>query len=230
MKSIIFFILLFLSIQNTFTQIDSTQIDTKYLEDQFYIGISYNLLTNKPSKVNQYNLSRSMYGGFIRDIPMNKQRNIGIGIGIGYSYNLIYTNIKATSTSSKILYDIVSMNDNNIEKNYYQWHSMDFIPMEFRWRTSTAYYHKFWRIYTGIKASYLFGSSYRMKNDTEQLFYKSPDTQKYFEWKIYTSVGHNTWNLFVQYSLRPLFKDQTTQSGVPIDMNVLNIGLIFYIL
>jgi len=50
------------------------------------------------------------------------------------------------------------------------------------------------------------------------------------DWKLYIAVGHNTWNVYIQYALRPLFKGEKTQNGQNIQSSVLNIGLIFYIL
>lgn len=211
-------------------QIDSTQIDLKYREDQFYVGITYNLLTRKPQNVNQYNLSRGIHMGFVRDIPINKNRNIGIGIGVGYSYNLFYTNIKAIENQAHISYDIVNTDDLGVHKNYYQNHAFEFIPLEIRWRTSTPEAYKFWRIYSGIKMAYLFGSSYRMKSDTSNIFFKNPDLKGYLEWKPYISVGYGTWNIFFQYSITPIFQNKRTQKSVPMDMNMMNIGFIFYIL
>lgn len=211
-------------------QTNSKEIDTNYLEDQFYLGITYNLLIDRPSDVSQYNLSRGIHLGYLRDIPLNKPRNIGLGVGLGYAYNLIYTNIQATESPSKMLYDIISVSDQKVIKTYYQFHSIDFIPIEFRWRTSTPTSFLFWRVYSGIKISYLFGSNYRLKTETSQSYLTSPDTQHYFDWKAYISFGRGSWNGFIQYGLTPLFKGKTTQNDIPIDMTLVNIGFIFYIL
>lgn len=53
----------------------------RYLEDQFYIGVTYDILANKPSQVSQNNLSRGIQIGYIRDLPLNIDRNRGFGIG-----------------------------------------------------------------------------------------------------------------------------------------------------
>ena len=50
-------------------------------------------------------------------------------------------------------YEIISISDKKVEDSYYEQHSIGF-PIEFRWRTSTPYSHKFWRIYTGVKPTY----------------------------------------------------------------------------
>ncbi len=224
------FLFLMLFSTGSQSQTDSTKIDTKYLEDQFYLGVTYNLLINKPSRVNQYNLSRGLHLGYVRDIPLNEQRNFGIGIGAGYSYSLVYTNIEAIrSKSGEMLYDIISVSDRKVIKSYYQYHSVDFIPFEIRWRTSTPTTFQFWRIYSGVKVSYLFGSNYRLKTETEKIYLKSPDTQNYFDWKVYVAIGRGSWNGYIQYGFTPLLKGKKTQSGTPVDMNLINIGFIFYI-
>ena len=58
-------------------------IDTHYLEDQFYIGLTYDYLAGKASSVVQHNLSHGIHLGFIRDLPINQKRNLGCGIGLG---------------------------------------------------------------------------------------------------------------------------------------------------
>ena len=65
------------SAQSDSLQIDHS-IDTKYLEDQFYLGVSYDWLVSKPENMKQHSFSRSFFGGYQRDIPLNKARNIGL--------------------------------------------------------------------------------------------------------------------------------------------------------
>ena len=45
--------------------------DRKYLEDQFYLGVTYNFLMDLPEEAEQRNLSYGLQGGFIKDIPLN---------------------------------------------------------------------------------------------------------------------------------------------------------------
>ena len=70
----------------SYGQSDSLALDNKYLEDQFHIGISYDWVVSRPSGVRQHSFSRSLFGGYQRDIPLNKQRNIGFAAGVSYSY------------------------------------------------------------------------------------------------------------------------------------------------
>ena len=72
---------------------DSTDIYSKYREDQFYVSATYNLLGNKPEDVSQRGFSTGFHLGFIRDIPINERRNIALGVGIGLSSNSYNQNI-----------------------------------------------------------------------------------------------------------------------------------------
>ena len=67
----------------TVSNSQSSLVDDKYLEDQFYIGLHYNSLRNSPIDFNQNKFSSTLSFGFIRDIPFNKRRNFGIGTGLG---------------------------------------------------------------------------------------------------------------------------------------------------
>ena len=97
-----FFALALLGGLSGYAQAPSTVVDTLYLEDQFNIGISYNWLISSPSDLKQHNFSRTLFGGYQRDIPLNKERNIGLAMGAGYSYSLTYMNLQAKEQNGDI--------------------------------------------------------------------------------------------------------------------------------
>ena len=80
-----------------------TTIDNRYLEDQFYVGLTYDYLAGKASSVVQHNLSHGIHLGFIRDLPINQKRNLGFGIGLGYAYDVVYNNMVANRNSSGVV-------------------------------------------------------------------------------------------------------------------------------
>src|SRR5690606_10878444 len=67
--------------------VDTTFVDEKYREDQFYFSVTYNLLQSKPEGMSQRGFSSGFHFGFIRDMPINDRRNIAIGVGLGLSSN-----------------------------------------------------------------------------------------------------------------------------------------------
>src|SRR5690606_33172075 len=67
--------------------------DTNYFEDQFYFGVNYNVLVGAPEGIGQNSFSSGIMGGFIKDLPINKRRNIGFGLGVGLSINTIYSDL-----------------------------------------------------------------------------------------------------------------------------------------
>ncbi|MDO5608064.1 MAG: porin family protein [Capnocytophaga sp.] len=205
-------------------------LDTRYFEDQFYLGVTYNLLTPKADNVAQQNLSRGILFGFQKDIPLNERRNVGLGVGIGYSYDLIYSNMVALRINGVTNYSIVeSLSDEGLSKNYFETQTLEF-PIEFRWRTSTAESHKFWRVYTGVRLGYMFNGKNLFKRDDLKISFKNPDLSRKWQFKIYTAFGYNTWNFFVQYTLTPLLKDAVTTDNISLKSNTLQMGLMFYIL
>src|SRR6476661_10506081 len=68
-------------------------VDSLYREDQFYVGLSYNLLVNRPTGIRQNKFSSGFTGGFLRDMPINKKRNVAIAAGLGVSYNKYFQNL-----------------------------------------------------------------------------------------------------------------------------------------
>ena len=199
--------------------------DSLYREDQFYASLNYNLLQNKPAGYNQYSFSTGLSLGFIRDFPISKNRHWALGLGLGYSYNNIKHNLIIQEDLSDVTYNV----NGNYDKNKLVLHYLEF-PLEIRWRNSTPESHKFWRIYTGFKVSYLFGnkSVYKFEGN-EDLIRNNSDLNK-IQYGPYLSWGYNTINFYAYYGLNPLFKDTKLSNGEDLKLNNFNVGFIFYIL
>lgn len=203
-----------------------TVIDSHYLEDQFYVGVSYNVLINGPDAIDQRNLSYNLQTGFIKDIPFNAKRNFGIGIGLGYAVNAYYSNLVATQLDGAIAYNI--FDDDDFNRSKLATHAIE-MPFELRWRTSNAKDYKFWRIYAGAKVGYIFsGRSKLVANNGNDSF--SNDDIRNFQYGLMFNFGYNTWNIHAYYGLNTLLEDEVRLNGEAIDLSVLRIGLIFYIL
>ena len=93
------------------TSIDSTfftKVDSLYREDQFYIGMTYNLLTNAPKSFRQNGFSAGFSGGFLRDMPINKDRTLAVAIGAGLAYANYQENLVINNRNSGNEYTLVS--------------------------------------------------------------------------------------------------------------------------
>lgn len=104
------------------------------------------------------------------------------------------------------------------------------VPLEFRWRTSTATDYNFWRIYTGFKVGYLLYNSSKFRSDYGNVsLYNINDFNK-FQYGLTLSAGYATWNFHVYYGLNSIFNSGAMLNGESIDMRSIKIGLMFYIL
>ncbi len=215
--------LLFIALSETLAQ-ERMVVDSLYREDQFYVSLTYNLLQNKPSGFSQHSLSSGISVGFLRDMPINKKRTWAIAAGLGYNYNNLKTNIKIESLANSYAFSI----DNSFEKNKLVLHELE-LPLEIRWRNSTFESHKFWRIYTGFKASYLFADKSEFESETEIIKLKNNSELNKVKLGTYLAVGNNTGNIYVYYGLTPLFKNANIGTE-KLEMNAFNIGFVFYIL
>lgn len=223
----LFCCVLCLSGQNTSEEQD-VLVDANYKEDQFYIGISYNLLSNKPSDLSQSGFSIGAQLGRIFDIPLNEKRNFGFGVGAGYALNFINHNLAivedgANATSYNIL------NTDDFSRNRLSFHVVE-APIEIRWRTSNATSYKFWRIYAGVKFGYVIASNSKLKTDSGTFKVRGISDLNKFQYGLTLSAGYDTWNAQVYYGLNDLFNGVTTDTGVDINMRLVKIGLIFYLL
>ncbi|MFT7351656.1 MAG: hypothetical protein ACI9XR_001413 [Flavobacterium sp.] len=208
------------------------QVDSLYREDQFYTNITYNALVNIPDNLKQNKFSTGLSLGFLRDMPINKNRTYSVAIGAGYSYsaynhNLYQYNIINANNQNQNVYETISDNT-SYNENRQSMHFVDF-PLELRWRNSTPNSHKFWRVYTGFKVSYLFSDTYKFVNSLQTVVIKNnPDLNKW-QYGVYLTSGWNTWNLYIYYGLNGLYKDIKIDNKTA-NLQTLNIGLQFYIL
>jgi hypothetical protein len=198
-------------------EIKPIEMDSLYREDQFYASLSYNLVQNRPDGFKQFSFSPGITFGILRDFPISKNRHWAIAPGIGYSYN----NIKQFINSEEIVGATENTTSENI-RTIITTHSMDF-PLEIRWRNSTQNSHSFWRIYTGLKTSYVFNSKLKLESTTESTKESISDEINRWQYGAYISVGFNTWNPYIYYGLNPIFKEGSKMSNF-------NVGFIFYIL
>jgi hypothetical protein len=204
---------------------DSLSINPKYLEDQLYFGLTYNIFSNTPDQFVQDGFAYGFSGGFIKDIPFNKRRNIGLGIGIGYTFNTYIQNLVITENSAEQNFDAITYSDTYTIKT----NSLEF-PIEFRWRTSTLDTYKFWRIYTGINISYVLNSKAIGVSGDELVELTQVLELERFQYAYTLAAGYGTWNFYMNYSLVPFFKKNSVLGSESLKMNTFRLGLIFYFL
>ncbi|MEN1785198.1 MAG: porin family protein [Bacteroidota bacterium] len=203
-----------------------TTLNNRYLEDQFFIGFGYNFLLDRPDGVIQRSLSYSLQMGIIKDIPLNKRRNFGFGLGLGYTTNSYYYNVLAEREGDLITYRLPTDED-RFNRSKLETHGIAF-PLELRWRTSTASEYRFWRVYAGFQATYLFSRTSRITGANKTAF-RNPDLQQW-QYGLMLNFGYNTLNLHIYWALNDLLADNARLGNDPITIRPLRLGLIFYIL
>lgn len=199
-------------------------IDSLYLEDQIYLSTAYSFPLRSPSQFSQAGFSGEFSGGFIKDIPVSKQRNIAFGIGVGYAYNVYNSNLKLSTVGGKTQFSIADI----YTKNRLHTHLIEF-PLEFRWRNSTPTRYSFMRVYGGVKLSYLLHSKSNFVDNTSSIAIKNISEIQKFQYGIHLAIGYGTWNLYTYYELQPLFKNAVL-SNKKLTLSRLTVGLKFYLL
>jgi len=238
MRIYLFIVIFFMTLGRSFAQeeikaeikdeINFDAVDSLYREDQFYLNITYNALQKRPDGITQNKLSPGISFGFLRDMPINKKRTIAIAAGLGYSLAIYNQNLGIREAGGLNTYQVLD-EDVSFSKNKISFHFID-LPIEFRWRDSTPESHVFWRVYTGVKLSYLFYDQYKSQASIGNFKQSNNGDFNQFHYGIYIAAGWNTWNFYAYYGLNPLLKDNAKIDGKPIDMNTANFGLMFYIL
>ncbi len=209
-------------------EISMDSLDTSYKEDQFYLGITYNLLAKMPDNMSQNGFSSGFHFGFIKDMPINKRRNWAIGLGLGYSTNSVNQNLQIIEEANKT-YSYQLLTSSEFSKNKFSQHLIE-VPLEIRWRTSTATDYKFWRIYSGFKIGYLIASSTKFKNTNELIKLKNIESFNKVQYGLTLGIGYDSWNAYMYYALNSVFEDGAALNGQPLDVKMVKIGIMFYIL
>jgi len=202
--------------------------DSLYREDQFYFNISYSSLQNQPSGFRQNKFSPSLSLGFVRDMPINKNRTFAFATGIGYTISAYNHNLVIDPNNGNLDYSLIG-NDVVYSKDKLSIHTID-LPIEIRWIDNLSDSHKFWRIYGGFKLSYKVFNRYKFVADTGTIKLSNIEDINKFLFGTYLSVGWNTVNFYAYYGLNPLFKSSAKIDGKTVDLNALHFGLMFYIL
>ena len=220
-KFFFLFSLLFLN-QLSFSQSNKSKED--YREDQFFFGSSYFIQTQPIDEFKQNGFSGNFQFGFIRDFPLNDSSTKAIGIGFGYERNFFTSNIQPVESDSNIDYRIVVSRFLE-SKNKISFSSL-VIPLEYRWRTSSADQYKFWRIYSGFKLKKNFPIYSNPSYGSEITIEDVED----WTTSIYINAGYNTWNISLEYDLNPLLKNKKTTNGENLNISFFRLGLVFYLL
>jgi hypothetical protein len=195
-----------------------------YREDQFFIGSTYFIQTEKIDEFKQNGFSGNFQVGFIRDLPLNKNSTKALGIGFGYERNYFTSNIQPVEQNDRIDYRIIVSRFLE-SKNKITFSSIS-LPIEYRWRKSSIDKYKFWRIYSGFKIK----KNFSLKSNPS---YGSDTVIKDFnDWtsSIYINAGYNTWNISLEYDLNPIIEDKKTTNGDNLNISFFRLGLIFYFL
>ncbi len=215
----------------TFAQelIPQSEDDLCYREDQFYIGVSYNVFAFTPSGMNPEGISAGFQFGFLRDFPINKRRNLAIAIGAGFSYDQfgqnLFINENGQGTTS---FEILTSNQDFLRNRL----SLSVVeaPIEFRWRSSTPSNYKFWRVYAGFRLGYTVWNQSSLKRFDETIKIQNITELEKLRMGASLSLGYNKFNLFAYYSINPFFnEDAVTNDGQKVNFHGIKVGLIFYI-
>ncbi len=220
------YLFLFLSVNLIYSQQEISKdsiVDTKYLEDQLYVYASYQTLLQLPENFSKTGFSYTFNMGFIKDIPVNKNRNIGFGIGLGYSINAHYFNIKQIYDLPEDEPDIKTELKSNKIALY-----MVELPVQFRYRNSTPLRYKFFRFYPGMVFSYAFAQNHSLKQNEDFDVEKIIDINK-FQYGVNMSIGYNNWNFYVYYGLTDLF-EETKSNPYTIEARELKLGIALFFL
>ena len=206
------------------------EVDSLYREDQIYIGSTFHIINNRPSGISQSGFSGGVHAGIIRDMPFTKKRNWAVGVGLGYSINtynqdLLIAPDDVLGVSFKEIEDA-----DNLDRNWFTTHIIE-VPLEIRWRTSTPESYKFWRVYGGVRLGYMnYFKSKFTSDDGVEIINKDPNGLERFRMGATLTFGWNTFNFHVYYSLNDLFDDSVEvidQNGA---LQIIKVGLMFYIL
>ncbi|TXD49645.1 porin family protein [Polaribacter sp. IC073] len=222
-RLILFYFLVFPLL--VFSQKDSLSLGDRYAEDQIYLSVSYSQFNKQPSTITKSNFSYSLSTGFIKDFILNKKGTFSFAAGVGYGYDFFNHKLKVAELNGSTMFS----NDNSISENVFKSHNLE-VPLEIRWRTSTAKKYNFWRVYTGLKFSYNLSNKFQyLDANSIQFKYANVSAYNKLQYGLTISAGYDEFNINFFYGLTPIFNNGVI-NGEAIDTKILKFGLIFYFL
>lgn len=204
-------------------------IDSLYREDQFYIGVTFNLLSQKPNAISQNGFSGSLQAGFIRDMPINKSRTKAFGLGVGFAGDTFNQNLLIGEKSGENRTYEVLTGDTDDFTNRFTYYSLEF-PVEYRWRTSTPTKYSFWRIHAGVRFGYIFNFNSTYEEGSTAILQRDVEELNTLQYGLTLSFGYGAVNFQGYYGLSTLFNDQAVINGNPVNLKVIRLGLQFFLL
>lgn len=206
-----------------YAQKDSLQLGDQYWEDQLYINVSYNTLHKQPKGISASGFSYGLSAGYIKDISIVKTGKFALGIGLGYGFDSFNHDLKVIEGNPNIF-----ETKSNITNNRFLTHNIE-LPIEFRWRTSTANTYSFWRFYAGAKLSYNLKNNFNYIDAGKKISFSGLSEFNKFQTGFIASAGYGTFNFHIYYGLTSIFKNASL-NGIKINTNIVRFGLSFYLL
>lgn len=224
MKKLVFFICILFAIAS-FSQKDSLQIGDYYAEDQLYLSISYSQFIDQPQNIENDNFSYSFSAGFIKDIILNESGTFAIAGGVGIGADFFNHNLKIEEINNETIFSDGTLTlDNKINIISLE------LPLQLRWRTSTANKYKFWRIYGGVTFLYNLRNITSFTENNTTIEYSNISSFRKWQYGATLTAGFGKFNLSAFYGLTPLYKDSSALNGDNINTKTLKLGLLFFFL
>lgn len=219
------FLILFLGFCFSVIEAQEKVKDTSvYREDQFYFGISMVFFTSSNTDLHPSGISRHLQWGFIRDIPFTREGQWAAGVGLGMAFNRYTTNFERTINEGGVNYRFI---DNEQNDPFFISQSALELPLTLRWRNSTPTDYAFWRVYGGVSLQWFYASNGKLSKERFNI------KNDLINWgaTAHISVGYNTWNFYIGYSLNELFSSNIHDKATTnLDVRPIKIGLIFFVL
>lgn len=232
MKLLYFFCSLFLFssvlAQDQLSWLKENESDSLYREDQFYMGFSFNFLTELPSEVDQSGFSGGLIFGFIRDMPINKRRNLSIGLGLGFNLNTFGQTLQIKREGINDVFEPIDP-DTDYDSNRFTTNLIE-VPLEFRWRSSDVDKLSFWRVYLGVNFGYVLSSKSVYRSPEERYSFRSINAINDFRTSAKLTFGYGAVNFFADLSLIPVFEGQINSSQEEVSIRPVKVGLTFFFL
>ena len=224
MKRLTLIIILFSSV-NLFAQKDSLNWEIIMQMIRFILQLSYNQFFDQPSPIRKSTFSYGLSTGFIKDFTLNKRGSVAVAFGLGYGYDSFNHKLKVTEANGQTNFS----SDGNVANEMYT-HNLE-IPLELRWRSSTANSYNFWRIYLGLKTTYNFSNQFDFTDTSTGIQTSFTNISDYNKWQFGAtlSAGYDAFNIHIYYGLSSIY-DNASINGEAINTKIIKFGLIYYLL
>lgn len=185
---------------------------------------SYLMMLNKPAELKEKWNSNAWQLQLMNETYLRAGSHFSLGYGLGISNYYYHNNLRISTNPNGGDLNYSWLTDTTYKTNRFSASYID-IPIEFRYRSNTNKYGRYYRFYVGALVGYRINSFSHFKNgDYSVKHYRINDLARW-HYGVYMRTGFWIFNIFAYYGINPTFDSTPAGWEALKDIHSLQLGV-----